>query len=99
MRRKLIFASSRETPMANLIRTSNPALNEKVFKGQVAFGEAMTLHGTVNKTRFLLLCVVATAAWTCGLSHSPVPAAAVPWLVGGLFCGFIVALVPIFKAH
>jgi len=50
--------------MANLMRTSNPALNEKAFKGQVAFGEAMTLQGTVNKTGLLLLCVVATAAWT-----------------------------------
>src|SRR5260370_29682319 len=85
--------------MANLMRTSNPALNEKAFKGQVAFGEAMTLQGTVNKTGLLLLCVVATAAWTWGLSHSPPPDAAIPWMVGGIFGGFIVALVTIFKAH
>src|SRR6266700_1612592 len=83
--------------MANLMRTSNPALNEKAFKGQVAFGEAMTLQGTVNKTGFLLLCVVATAAWTWGLSHSPAPEAAGPWMIGGVFGGFIVALVTIFK--
>src|SRR5713226_4194002 len=83
--------------MANLMRTSNPALNEKAFKGQIAFGEAMTLQGTVNKTGFLLLCVVATAAWTWGLSHSPAPEAAIPWMVGGIFGGFIVALVTIFK--
>ena len=83
--------------MANLMRTSNPALNEKAFKGQVAFGEAMTLQGTVNKTGLLLLCVVATAAWTWGLSHSQAPQAAVPWMMGGLFGGFIVALVTIFK--
>jgi uncharacterized YccA/Bax inhibitor family protein len=50
--------------MASLMRTSNPALNERAFKGQVAIGEAMTLQGTVNKTGLLLLCVVATAAWT-----------------------------------
>src|SRR5258708_35826715 len=85
--------------MANLMRTSNPALNEKAFKGQVAFGEAMTLQGTVNKTGFLLLCVVATAAWTWGLSHSPAPEAAIPWMVGGIFGGFIVALVKIFKQN
>jgi hypothetical protein len=48
--------------MASLMRTSNPALNEKAFKGQVAIGEAMTLQGTVNKTGALSLCVVATAA-------------------------------------
>src|SRR6266478_4631970 len=88
-----------ETSMANLMRTSNPAFNEKAFKGQVAFGDAMTLQGTVNKTGFLLLCVVATAAWTWGLSHSPVPGAAVPWMMGGVFGGFIVALVTIFKAN
>src|SRR5260370_23215758 len=85
--------------MANLMRTSNPALNEKAFKGQVAFGEAMTLQGTVNKTGLLLLCVVATAAWTWGLSHSPAPEAAIPWMVGGIFGGFIVALGTIFKAN
>lgn len=83
--------------MASLMRTSNPALNEKAFKGQVAFGDAMTLQGTVNKTGVLLLCVVATAAWTWGLSKSPTPEAAVPWMIGGLIGGFVVALVTIFK--
>lgn len=83
--------------MPNPLRTSNPALNEKVFQGQVAFGEAMTLQGTVNKTGLLLLCVVATAAWTWGLAHSNVPEAALPWMIGGLIGGFVVALVTIFK--
>jgi uncharacterized YccA/Bax inhibitor family protein len=83
--------------MANIMRTSNPVLNEKAFKGQVAVGEAMTLQGTVNKTGLLLLCVVATAAWTWGLSHSTAPEAAIPWMIGGLLGGFIVALVTIFK--
>jgi uncharacterized YccA/Bax inhibitor family protein len=83
--------------MASFLRTSNPALNEKAFKGQVAIGEAMTLQGTVNKTGALLLCVVATAAWTWGLSHSNQPEAAVPWMIGGLIGGFVTALVTIFK--
>ncbi len=83
--------------MASLMRTSNPALNEKAFKGQVAFGDAMTLQGTVNKTGLLLLCVVATAAWTWGLSHSNTPEAAIPWMIGGLLGGFVIALVTIFK--
>jgi uncharacterized YccA/Bax inhibitor family protein len=83
--------------MANLMRTSNPALNEKAFTGQVALGDAMTLQGTVNKTGLLLLCVVATAAWTWGMSHSETPEAALPWMFGGLVGGFIVALVTIFK--
>ena len=83
--------------MASLMRTSNPALNERAFKGQVAIGDAMTLQGTVNKTGLLLLCVVATAAWTWGLAHSEAPAAAIPWMTGGIVGGFIVALVTIFK--
>ena len=85
--------------MANLMRTSNPALNEKAFKGQVAYGEAMTLQGTVNKTGLLLLFVVAAAAWTWGLSHSQAPEAAIPWMIGGILGGFIVALVTIFKPN
>ena len=50
--------------MANPFRSSNPVLSEKAFRDVVATGEAMTLQGTVNKTGFLLLCAVATAAWT-----------------------------------
>ncbi|MGB8474325.1 MAG: Bax inhibitor-1/YccA family protein [Candidatus Acidiferrum sp.] len=85
--------------MASLMRTSNPALNEKAFRGQVAFGDAMTLQGTVNKTGLLLLCVVATAAWTWGLAHSETPAAGIPWMMGGLIGGFIVAIVTIFRKN
>jgi uncharacterized YccA/Bax inhibitor family protein len=83
--------------MANLMRTSNPALNEKAFKGQVAIGEAMTLQGTVNKTGLLLLCVVVTSAWTWGMGRSLTPEAAMPWMIGGMIGGFVVALVTIFK--
>jgi len=56
-----------EKTMPNPFRTSNPALNEKAFQGVVGVGEAMTVQGTVNKTGVLLLCVVATSAWTWGL--------------------------------
>lgn len=83
--------------MANLMRTSNPALNERAFKGQVAYGEAMTLQGTVNKTGLLLLCVVVSSAWTWGMSHSETPEAAIPWMIGGVFGGLVVALVTVFK--
>ncbi len=85
--------------MAGFMRTSNPALNEKAFKGQVAIGEAMTLQGTVNKTGLLLLCVVATAAWTWGLAHSNTPEVVYPWMIGGFIGGFVVALVTIFKPN
>jgi uncharacterized YccA/Bax inhibitor family protein len=83
--------------MANIMRTSNPALNEKAFRGVAGYADAMTLQGTVNKTGLLLLCVVVTSAWTWGMSHSNNPAAAIPWMIGGLLGGFVVALVTIFK--
>ena len=84
--------------MAAPLRTSNPALNEKAFRGEVALGgETMTVQGTVNKTGLLLLCVVATSAWTWGLAHSETPEAVYPWMIGGLLGGFVTALVTIFK--
>ncbi len=83
--------------MADLLRSSNPVLKEKAFAGAIPTGETMTIQGTVNKTGLLLLFVVATAAWTWGLSHSETPEAAVPWMMGGLIGGFVVALVTIFK--
>src|SRR5712692_3072919 len=83
--------------MADIFRSTNPVLKEKAFAGPIATGETMTLQGTVNKTGLLLLFVVITAAWTWGLSHSDTPYAAVPWMLGGLIGGFIVALVTVFK--
>ena len=56
-----------------LIKTSNPALGQNTFNdfAQSQYGgnlvdasARMTLSGTVNKTGILLLCAVATAAWT-----------------------------------
>jgi uncharacterized YccA/Bax inhibitor family protein len=85
--------------VADLMRTSNPALNAKAFQGEgVGIGEAMTLKGTINKTGLLLLCVVGTAAWTwnvfmrSGNAHAVVPLL----LIGGIG-GFIFALVTMFN--
>jgi uncharacterized YccA/Bax inhibitor family protein len=83
--------------MADIFRSSNPVLKDKVFTGQVAAGEAMTAQGTVNKTGFLLLCVVATAAWTWGLAHSDHPEETFPWMIGGMIGGLIACLVTVFK--
>jgi len=81
------------------MRTANPALNDKVFQGLPgALGETMTLEGTVNKTGILLLCAVATAAWTWHLAMNP---ATMPidylLLLVGLIGGLIFALVTTFK--
>jgi len=85
--------------MAQLMRTANPALSDQVFRGQpAAFGDAMTLNGTVNKTGVLLLCAVATAAWTWHLFEQTHSAASVtPWIMIGTIGGFILAMVTVFK--
>ncbi len=83
--------------MADILRSSNPVLKESAFAGQHAIGQGMTIQGTVNKTGILLLCVVVSAAYTWGLSHSQTPEAAYPWMIGGAIGGFIVALVTVFK--
>src|SRR6202451_1027211 len=81
------------------MRTSKPALNDQAFRGAgIAVGEPMTLQGTVNKTGVLLLCVIATAAWTWSIfmhSHSQESALSLA-MVGGIG-GFIAALVTVFK--
>jgi uncharacterized YccA/Bax inhibitor family protein len=89
----------REEEVADLMRTSNPALNDKVFRGlPAALGETMTLQGTVNKTGILLLCAVATAAWTWHLAMNP---ATLPMdyvlLIVGVIGGLIFALITSFK--
>lgn len=85
--------------MAQLMKTSNPALNAQVFRGQyTGVGDAMTLEGTVNKTGFLLLCTMATAAWSWHVFMQNQSALSVlPYLWIGLIGGFIVALAVSFK--
>ena len=83
--------------MAELFRSNNPVLKEKLFATPIAAGETMSIQGTVNKTGLLLLFVVVAAAWTWGLSHSPTPEAAFPWMIGGALGGFVLALVTVFK--
>ncbi|MFP5229290.1 MAG: Bax inhibitor-1/YccA family protein [Acidobacteriota bacterium] len=81
------------------MRTSNPTLNDKVFRGLPgALGETMTLEGTVNKTGILLLCAIGTAAWTWHLARNPetLPMTYLLLLVG-VFGGLIFALVTTFK--
>jgi uncharacterized YccA/Bax inhibitor family protein len=90
-----------------LIKTSNPALGQNTFSdvaraqygGNLVDASArMTLSGTINKTGILLLCCVATAAWTWNLflqSHNPAQVVA-PLAIGGIG-GFIVAMVTVFK--
>jgi uncharacterized YccA/Bax inhibitor family protein len=86
------------------MRSGNPALNDNTFldigSGELVTrnpGEVMTLNGTVNKTGFMLLLLVATAAYTWSLYSPENPGAVMPWLLVGGIGGFIVALVTVFK--
>jgi len=90
------------TSWRNYFRTSNPALSQSAFETEgLVLGERMTVSGTVNKTGILLICTVATAAWTwsrvsnVGIrrQRSRPSLARSPGTVGG----FMVALVTIFK--
>jgi uncharacterized YccA/Bax inhibitor family protein len=88
-----------ENEVAQLMRTSNPALNDKAFRViPGTFGETMTLNGTVNKTAILLLCAMSTAAWTWHLfMQSRSAEAVIPLMWGGILGGFVFSLITIFK--
>jgi uncharacterized YccA/Bax inhibitor family protein len=57
----------------------------------------MTISGTVNKAGILMLCVLATAAWTWNQFFTNGPAAVGKYVMIGAFGGFIAAMVTIFK--
>jgi len=88
-----------------LFKTSNPALGSKTFQdaarglgGAIDVTNRMTLTGTVNRTGALLLCALASAAFTWHTymqTHDPADVGG--WLMLGVFGGFIVAMVTIFK--
>jgi uncharacterized YccA/Bax inhibitor family protein len=90
-----------------LFKTSNPALGQNTFSDAarsqyggslVDAASRMTLSGTVNKTGILLLCSVATAAWTWNqFMQTHDPASITAELMLGALGGFIVAMVTIFK--
>ena len=83
--------------MAQLMRTSNPALGTDSFRGQgISFGETMTMPGTVNKTGILLICAIATSVWTWNRFLQS-PESVAPLVLVGAIGGFVVAFVTIFK--
>lgn len=81
------------------MKTSNPTLNADSFRvEQVSSGEPMTLTGTVNRTGILLICTVATAAWTWNrFFQSPDAQTVLPFVAIGGIGGFILAIVTVFK--
>ena len=88
------------------MRSGNPVLKDSTFldigTGSVVTrdGQTMTLNGTVNKTGFLLLLSVLTAAfaWSKTFTDSGEMApGAMIYLIGGAIGGLVLALVTAFK--
>ena len=87
--------------MPQLMRSSNPALGDKTFRGLPGYEDLsnrMTLNGTVNKTGLLLVFAFATAAFTwLQFVQTRDIASVAPWMMLGGIGGFICAMVTIFK--
>lgn len=80
------------------MRTSNPALNDKVFDLGRSTGDVMTVNGTVNRTGILLCLLMFTAIFSWDRAYSAVnPGELYPWLIGSGIAGFVVALITVFK--
>lgn len=75
----------------SMMRTSNPALNERAFQQTGVVGEAMTVQGAVQKSLILALLAVGAAAWAWQQRVTGLAVA------GAAILGLIVALVTIFK--
>ena len=80
------------------MRTSNPALNDKVFELGRSTGDVMTINGTVNRTGILLCLLMFTAIYSWDCAYNAVnPGELYPWLIGSGIAGFVVALITVFK--
>jgi uncharacterized YccA/Bax inhibitor family protein len=81
-----------------MMRTANPALNDKTFEqlGTGQYSDTMTLQGTVNKTGMMLLLLVAGAAYTWSLFLEQDPSVTM-WMMVGVIGGLVVSLVTVFK--
>lgn len=79
-----------------MLRSSNPALSDKVFEGirpveAMGAGNVMTIEGTVNKSMLALFLTVASAYWAYG---NPV---VMSWYIPAMIIGLIIAVGTAFK--
>lgn len=89
------------------MHSSNPALSDKVFQNFESYGDTtvMTITGTVTKTLITLTLALLTAGWTWhtfeeagGAALGPQAVGVImPYMLGGMVVGLIVALVTMFK--
>ncbi len=78
------------------MRSGNPVLNDSTFRDVAPAGARMTLSGTVNATLMLtgLLMLSAMFTWK---KVAVDPAGAMPWMIGGLIGGLVMAIVTVVK--
>ena len=87
------------------MRTANPALNDNTFSQFDIAGDftrepsqSMTIQGTVQKAVIMLALLVIAAGWTWQMFYQAQNMAAVmPWLMGGMIGGLVVAIITVFK--
>ncbi|HMP91511.1 MAG TPA: Bax inhibitor-1/YccA family protein [Phnomibacter sp.] len=79
------------------LKSSNPALGEKAFKGLTLTDStnAMTMRGTMNKLGLMLLLMMAGAFYTWNAFSKGQNV--MPFMWGGLIGGLVIALVLAFK--
>lgn len=87
------------------MKSSNPALKEKLFGGVIGQTDDMTVDGTVTKTAFLLLLLLCSAAFAwaqvapqMGFDGMQLRGNPMPFVLIGGIGGFVVALATMFKA-
>lgn len=78
-----------------LFNSSNPTLSEKIFSKSLAQpGDGtMTVRGSMQKFGFLMLLVIAGAAWTWKLYYSFKVPTMMGFMIAGFVGGFICAMI------
>jgi uncharacterized YccA/Bax inhibitor family protein len=84
-----------------LFESSNPTLSQKIFDKslhqEAAMQGTMSVRGAINKFGFLMLMVIAGAAFTWQQFYSGQPESMLTYMLTGLFGGFAVAIAISFK--
>jgi uncharacterized YccA/Bax inhibitor family protein len=79
-----------------LFKSGNPVIAERVFDKSFALqGETMTVRGTINKFGIMFLMLLGAASFTWSLFYKGVNV--MPWMMGSMIGGFVLALIIIFK--
>ncbi len=79
-----------------LFKSGNPVISEKIFdKVEAHEGDVMTVRGTMNKFGLLFIMLLAGASFTWDLYFKGENV--MPWMIGSMIGGFVLALVITFK--